>query len=202
MLMKTACLLFVLVLINPWAQAQHTHHTQPAPATKNVYLAMMDTMMVQMDQAPVGNSPAATFLHQMLAHHQGAIAMASYEIANGHSREMIQLAKSILIEQQSEIGQMQLWLKQVGADTTRPPAAFGAAMKQTMDVMMNALPTDKALSDTDRAFTAVMRPHHQAALAMAKVVLQFSDEPVIVAYARGLMASQQIEIDQMTNYLN
>ncbi|AKD54358.1 DUF305 domain-containing protein [Spirosoma radiotolerans] len=200
--MKTACLLFVLLLINPWVHAQHTHHTQPAPTAKNVYLAMMDTMMVQMDQAPMGNSPAATFLHQMLAHHRGAIAMASYEIANGHNREMIQLAKSILIEQQSEIEQMQLWLKQLRADTAHPPAAFGAAMKQTMDGMMNALPANKALSDTDRAFAAVMKPHHQAALAMAKVILQFSDEPVIQAYARGLMASQQIEIDQMTDYLN
>ena len=200
--MKTACLLFVLLLINPWAHAQHHHHTQPAPAAKNVYLALMDTMMVRMDQEPLGNSPAATFLHQMLAHHQGAIAMASYEIANGHNREMIQLAKSILIDQQSEIRQMQLWLKQVRADTALAPTAFGAAMKQTMDVMMNDLPADQTLADIDRAFAAVMKPHHQAALAMAKVVLQFSDERVIQAYARGLIANQQIEIDQMTDYLN
>lgn len=199
--MKTACLLFVLLLVNAWAHAQHRHHSQPAPVTKNVYLAIMDTMMIQMDQAPTGNSPAATFLHQMLAHHQGAMAMARYEIANGHYREMIQLAKSILIEQQSEMSQMQLWLNQVRPDTMHLSAAFDSAMKQAMNGMMNALPSTEALSDTDRAFAAVMKPHHQAALAMAKVVMQFSDEPVIQAYAQGLIASQQIEIDQMTNYL-
>ncbi|GAB4014345.1 hypothetical protein GCM10028773_00740 [Spirosoma koreense] len=156
---------------------------------------------MQMDQAPTGNSPAATFLHQMLAHHQGAIAMARYEIENGHHQQMIQLAKSILTEQQSEVEQMQLWLNQVGAKTTLPSAAFDSAMQQTMAGMMNDLPSTEALSDTDRAFAAVMKPHHQAALAMAKVILQFCDEPVIQAYAQGLMASQQIEIDQMMNYL-
>ncbi|GAB4045518.1 hypothetical protein GCM10028810_18590 [Spirosoma litoris] len=191
----------MLVMTNPWAHAQHTHHIQPATSNKNVYLTMMDTMMLQMDKAPTGNSPVAAFLHQMLAHHQGAIAMARYEITNGHNREMIQLAKSILIEQQSEVEQMRLWLKQIRADTTFQPAAFDAAMKQSMALMMNSLPPNEALSDTDRAFAAVMKPHHQAALDMAKVALQFSHEPVIGAYARGLMASQQIEIDQMTNYL-
>lgn len=199
--MKTACLLFMLVMTNLWAHAQHTHHIQPATSNKNVYLTMMDTMMLQMDKAPTGNSPVAAFLHQMLAHHQGAIAMARYEIMNGHDREMIQLAKSILIEQQSEVEQMRLWLKQIRADTTFQPAAFDAAMKQSMAVMMNSLPPNEALSNTDRAFAAVMKPHHQAALDMAKVALQFSHEPVIGVYARGLMASQQIEIDQMTNYL-
>lgn len=182
--------------------AQHHHQTvTPDQATKQVYLAMMDTMMIHMEEAPVGNSPATSFLHQMIAHHQGAIAMANYEIVHGKNGEMIQLAKSIQVEQKSEIEQMQLWLKQASADSTTIPPMFQPAMGQTMAVMMKMMPPTNALTDTDKAFAAVMKPHHQAAIDMAKVLLRFSANGPVTAYAKQLIANQKIEIDQMSDFL-
>ena len=182
-------------------QAQHHHHVTPEQTTKQVYLTMMDTMMVRMADAPVGNSPATIFLNQMILHHQGAIAMANYEIIHGKNGEMIQLAKSIRVEQKSEIEQMQLWLKQTSANGTPIPPMFQLAMDQTMDVMMKTMPLTHALTDIDKAFAAVMKPHHQAAIDMAKVLLQYSGNGPVNAYARQLMANQQIDIDQMSDFL-
>src|SRR5471030_1266408 len=71
------------------------HHQYPNQS-KNIYLLMMDTMMIQMDKVPPVTSPESDFLYQMIPHHEGAIAMAGYEIAHGQNFEMIQLAKSIL----------------------------------------------------------------------------------------------------------
>ncbi|SOD96937.1 DUF305 domain-containing protein [Spirosoma fluviale] len=192
-----------LIVFMVYAQrlpAQHLHHGTPEQVPKQVYLTMMDTMMVRMAEAPIGNSLATVFLHQMIVHHQGAIAMANYEISHGTNREMIQLAKSIRVEQKSEIEQMRLWLKQADADRTPLPPTFQPAMDQTMAVMMNTMPLTHALTDTDKAFAAVMKPHHQAAIDMAKVLLRYSGYAPVTAYAKQLMANQQIEIDQMTAF--
>lgn len=199
--MKKYGFLIAVLVYAQGLQAQHQHHVIPEQTTKQIYLAMMDTMMVRMDEAPAGNSPTTSFLHQMIAHHQGAIAMANYEIIHGKNREMIQLAKSIRVEQKSEIEQMQLWLKQASTDSTTIPPMFQPAMDQTMAVMMKTMPPTHALTDTDKAFAAVMKPHHQAAVDMAKVLLRFSNNGPVSAYAKQLMANQQIEIDQMSDFL-
>ena len=191
----------VFVVYASSLQAQHQHHASPEQTPKQVYLTMMDTMMVRMAEAPVGNSPATTFLNQMIVHHQGAIAMANYEIMHGKNGEMIQLAKSIRAEQKNEVEQMQLWLTQTSAEGTPIPPMFQSGMDQTMAVMMKMMPLSSALSDPDKAFAAVMKPHHQAAIDMAKVLLRYSGDGPVNAYANQLMANQQIEIDQMSDFL-
>jgi uncharacterized protein (DUF305 family) len=175
------------------------HHAEPAG--RNIFLKMMDSMMVNMDQAPKADSPGADFLQQMLPHHQGAIMMAKYELKHGRNAAMIQLAKSILAEQQTEIQQMNLLLKEP-AELGKAGAAYRSAMAKTMNQMMEHLPAAKSLSDTDRAFAAVMLPHHQAAVDMAKVVLRFSKNEHILAFAKQLISNQQVEIEQMSDYLN
>jgi uncharacterized protein (DUF305 family) len=42
----------------------------------------------------------------MISHHQGAIAMAKTEIADGTNADLIALAKNIVTAQQAEIDQM------------------------------------------------------------------------------------------------
>lgn len=175
-------------------------HQDTAATGKNVFLAMMDSMMVKMDQAPKGKSPGTDFLQQMLPHHRGAITMAQYEIEHGKNTEMLQLAKSILAEQQSEIQQMNLLLK-ASANTEMTDTLYQPAMSATMGTMMANLPQQSRLNDTDHAFAAVMLPHHQAAIDMARVVLRFSKEQQVLAFARLLISDEQIEIEQMSAYL-
>ena len=50
------------------------------------------------------------WLQSMISHHQGAIAMAKTEIADGKSADLITLAKSIVAAQQAEIDQMKQML--------------------------------------------------------------------------------------------
>jgi uncharacterized protein (DUF305 family) len=54
------------------------------------------------------------FLTQMIAHHQGAVAMAEIEIADGQNPDAIALAESIRDSQNAEIGQMQALLAELG----------------------------------------------------------------------------------------
>jgi uncharacterized protein (DUF305 family) len=193
--------LSLLLLAGQLANAQHMpdHHQVSSP--KNIFLAMMDTMMVKMDDAPAGESTGACFILQMIPHHEGAIAMANYEIAYGKDFTIIQLAKSILIEQTYEIQQMRLWLRQSLPDTAKTTADFKQAMNQTMSVMMQNMPANNILTDIDRAFARVMIPHHQAAVDMAKVAIKFTADYQTNAFAKNIISSQQIEIEQMFSFL-
>ena len=57
-------------------------------------------------KAAEGNEAAKLFLTQMVAHHDGAIAMAQTEVESGEFIKTIELAKAIITSQQAEIEEM------------------------------------------------------------------------------------------------
>jgi uncharacterized protein (DUF305 family) len=166
-----------------------------------VYLKMMNTMMDAMSKAPQGKTASKDFLYQMIPHHEGAIDMAQYEIMHGKNFTIIQLAKSINQEQQNEIQQMKLWLGQGDVENDKVNDAYRKEMNATMDTMMDDMPGDKGAVDIDRSFAQVMIPHHQAAIDMARVLLKYSSAKTIRSYAIQLIADEQVEIEQMKNFL-
>ncbi|MGQ7243102.1 CopM family metallochaperone [Salinicola sp. V024] len=76
----------------------------------NAYREAARAMQHDMDLANSGN-PDVDFAQGMLAHHQGAVAMAKVELEYGKDLEMRTLARKIIAAQQAEIEQMQAWLK-------------------------------------------------------------------------------------------
>ena len=46
------------------------------------------------------------WLQSMISHHQGAVAMAEVEIADGESKDMKVMANNIVITQEAEIGEL------------------------------------------------------------------------------------------------
>ncbi|MGV8840471.1 MAG: CopM family metallochaperone [Bauldia sp.] len=64
--------------------------------------------------------------------------------------------------------------------------AVNAAMMETMNVELTG--------DPDRDFVLMMIPHHQGAVDMARVVLQYGTDPQIRAMAEAIIAAQEAEI--------
>lgn len=58
-------------------------------------------------KAAQGTEAAKLFLTQMIAHHQGAVAIAKTEIAGGRNADAVALAKNIVTAQETEIKDMQ-----------------------------------------------------------------------------------------------
>ena len=75
--------------------------------------------------------------------------------------------------------------------------AMGVSMK-TMDRDMAAAPMN---GDADHDFAAMMLPHHQGAIDMAKAELSFGKDPVMRRLAQGILVEQQSEIDAMKLWL-
>lgn len=179
-------------------------HATNQVAHENVFLKMMDSMMVDMNAVPLDASVEGNFLRQMIPHHRGAVEMAKYEMDNGTNREMIQLAKNIFTEQQGEITKMNALLELYPfKQGEQPSPEYKKAMDDVMMKMMKDTPSEKDLEgkSIDCAFAMVMLPHHQAAVGMAKVLLKLSPQGQVATYAAGIVSDQQKEIQQMTEFV-
>ncbi|MGO4584399.1 DUF305 domain-containing protein [Arthrobacter sp. 2RAF6] len=68
---------------------------------------MVDNQDIAKLEAAQGREAARLFLTHMIAHHQGAVAMAQKEGADGKNPDALKLGKDIVTAQESEIKEMQ-----------------------------------------------------------------------------------------------
>ena len=92
--------------------------TQIQPVAAQFMQAMhgsMERMDRQMATAPMNGNVDHDFASMMIPHHKGAIDMAKAELIYGKNPVMRRLAQEILVDQQSEIDAMRLWLEKTTA---------------------------------------------------------------------------------------
>lgn len=79
----------------------------------------MNRMDSGMKSAPMNGNVDHDFAAMMMPHHQGAIDMAKAELIYGKDPVMRRLAEEIVVDQQSEIEAMQLWLSKNSAVSSK-----------------------------------------------------------------------------------
>jgi len=79
----------------------------------------MDRMHAAMTSIQPSGVDDTDFVQVMLPHHQAAIDMAKSELIYGNDPQIRRLAQEIIIDQQSEIQLMQLWIKQHESDSQK-----------------------------------------------------------------------------------
>lgn len=75
------------------------------------------------------------------------------------------------------------------------------AYMKSMTVMDDAMKTARMTGDPDKDFIIMMKPHHQAAVEMAKAYLQYGKDPMLTKMARDIIASQNDEIAAMDKWM-
>lgn len=80
----------------------------------------------------------------------------------------------------------------VDNDQTRALKQANAEMMRRMDVPLTG--------DADRDFVAAMLPHHQGALDMARIELQYGHDPELRALAEAIIKAQMHEIALMIRW--
>jgi uncharacterized protein (DUF305 family) len=78
---------------------------------------------------------------------------------------------------------------------------FGTAMHAGMERMMGDMRAAGHSGDPDRDFLAMMIPHHEGAVEMARLVLIHGRDPATRRLAEDIIASQTVEIAGMQRRL-
>ncbi|MET4901730.1 DUF305 domain-containing protein [Paenarthrobacter sp. CC6] len=92
-----------IVKMTTWLQNWNESATMAAGHTMSGMMSAED--MTKLEQAQ-GIEAAKLFLTQMIAHHQGAVAMSKTEAAAGKNPDAVALAQSIVTSQEAEIQEM------------------------------------------------------------------------------------------------
>jgi uncharacterized protein (DUF305 family) len=166
---------------------------------------MMDHTM--MDLGPADAEFDLRFIDSMIPHHEGAVVMAKEVLQKSQRPELRKLAEDIIKAQEKEIDQMKQWRIVWYPKAPSTPIAWHAPMGHSMVMsqdQMKAMRMDMDLgpadAEFDKRFIVAMIPHHEGAVVMANDVLQKSKRPEILKFAKAIIASQQVEIDQMKQW--
>ncbi len=95
-------------------------------------------------------------------------------------------------------GEEPVTLSPAGVSTAKP---FAALMESAMAVMDDGMKRAPMTGDPDHDFAAMMIPHHQGAIDMAKAELLYGKNPVLRRLAQEIIVSQASEITVMQTEL-
>jgi uncharacterized protein (DUF305 family) len=111
--------------------------------------------------------------------------------------------KNTSIKKQTWIVGCMMTFVAVAAAQMRPSVVgFDHAMHLSMSRMDNGMKSAPMNGNVDHDFAAMMMPHHQGAIDMAKAELIYGKDPVMRRLAEEIVVDQQSEIEAMQLWLN
>ena len=84
-------------------------HDAPAQTEADKLYAEGEAEMHRLMAAASGNTPDEAYINKMIAHHQGAVAMARTALANAKDPQVRQWAQGVIDAQEREIAEMRAW---------------------------------------------------------------------------------------------
>lgn len=161
--------------------------------------AAMKTMMDKMRDYSLTGDADYDFAVLMIPHHQGAIDMSQAYLINGKNQSLKDLAQKNIDNQQQEINDIREWMTR--QNETRP-STIDPKYKSSMDNVMKDLSNNMSVQNSDNpdlVFINAMIPHHQAAIDMAKIELQYGKTTRVTELANNIINEQQEDIKNLQN---
>ena len=154
--------------------------------------------------SPVSQATAAPYdmqaLDSLIRHHQVAVDIANLAETKAQHRELKDFAGQLAQTKQREITQLQTWR---AAWYSGQPIAENTALPGMQSASM---PVDQLRNQTgaefDRLFLALMIPHHQGALELARDILNHAEHNELKQFAAQIQEQQPREIEQLKTWKN
>jgi uncharacterized protein (DUF305 family) len=180
----------------------HSAMNHQSVKEKNVMMQAMDESMMAMHKAKQTGNPDYDFASMMIPHHEGAIVMAEAIVKDGKSAELISFANKVIDAQKREIKVLQDFLKTASQKPSNDAENFKTALTNSMNPMMDGMNKVKLTNNIENDFVALMIPHHQSAVDMAKAYLPYSNNADIQLMAKDIIKAQEQEINWLNTQLN
>ena len=161
----------------------------------------MEIMNSDMSKVVMNGDPEHDFAAIMIPHHQGAIHMAKILLLYGKDSEIRSLGLRIITTQQNEIKIMQSLLEGLKPGKTETSKLFSGFMQSAHAAMYKEMEKAEKIEDPDHDFAAMMIPHHQGAVDMAKALITYGKDPRLRKLAQEIIAEQRFEIQLMQAWL-
>ena len=85
-------------------------------------------------------------------------------------------------------------MKNLQSPISRATQAYMWAMKTMQDKMKDFVPAN----DPDKDFVIMMKPHHKAAIDMARAYLKYGTDPMLRKMSQGMVRDQGTEYEEMS----
>jgi uncharacterized protein (DUF305 family) len=182
-------------------KVEHNHSKTSQDSTENVMMKIMtDGMQAMMSVKPSGNIDY-DFASKMKYHHQAAVAMAASLMITSKDADLISFCTDVVGAQQSEIGLFDVFLKKEPLTKSKDFEVYEKTDAKAMDVMMQGMHAVKLTDNMDKDFVALMIPHHQSAVEMAKAYLPYSTDKTLKEIATNIVKTQTDEIEWLKSKL-
>lgn len=147
------------------------------------------------------------FLSGMVPHHLSAVAMSEVALEEAESDTIRQLAEGIIAEQEAEIEEMGSIHQRLFDSELQPDPGAHDALGLTAEEagMGHGDPAEAAAllrgaQPFDLAFVDEMMGHHMGAVRMSESVLADAQDDQVRDLAERIIASQEAEIAEMTDF--
>jgi len=193
-------LIFVIFLLNDKSQNKLDSSIETSQSSQS------DNQTSSMYANMTGDQFDKAYLTDMIAHHQGALNMASQARELATKAEIRTLSNSILSSQATEVQQMMDWQqewKYSATDSSNPHAghmmessgSMGDDMAD-MEARLNGLSGDAY----DKEFLKQMILHHQQAVDMSKYADANAKHQEVKDLAQAVITAQEKEIADMKSW--
>jgi uncharacterized protein (DUF305 family) len=171
--------------------------TQPHEGNK--VLMEMHEMLDTINVIPTPGDPDHHFAMMMILHHEGAINMANVVLKEGCDAIIRKMANLIVQKQTMEIAELRAFL--TGHLAGAVNLEFNMKMEMTMDVMDQDTSQQPVIGNIDHDFATLMISHHQSAMQMADLIIQYGHDPYMMNLAQEIRDDMEIEIAKFQVWL-
>ena len=176
--------------------------------TTELYLTtfnrILQKMMCKMSNAKLTNSISHNFIVQMIPHHEAAIEMSENILKYTSNDSLQNIASNIITEQTTSIENMLSIKKNCSClvNQRQELQLYQTKINQVMKTLYSNMRRACSTNQINCNFLWEMIPHHEGAVLMSEITLQFNICPELKPILDSIISSQKKGISEMQHLLH